>query len=212
MDEDKSNFPLSWPVGWPRRRTRERAKFANRVATEGRSWKSNQRLSLADGRERLLSELEMLGARGVIISSNVPVRLDGLPRSGSAEPSDPAVAVYFKIKGESRVLASDKWDRVADNLAALAAHVGAMRGQIRWGIGSIEQAFRGYTALMAMGAKRPWREVLGLGAEATVADAEAKRIELMQRFHPDKGGSSEQAADINAAVDDARGELATEAA
>ncbi len=85
-----------------------------------------------------------------------------------------------------------------------------MRGQLRWGIGSLEQAFRGYLALMEMGAVRPWREVLGVGEQATFAEIEARRLVLLQQHHPDRGGSSEMAADINRAFGEARKELCSQ--
>jgi hypothetical protein len=46
-------------------------------------------------------------------------------------------------------------------MAALAAHIGALRGQDRWGVGSVEQAFTGYQALPAPMVVNDWRAVLG---------------------------------------------------
>jgi len=84
-------------------------------------------LTVADARNRLDLELQRLGARDVLLSTNVQVRLDGLPRSGQNEPADPGAAVYFTLKGKPRCLACDRWSRVADNIAAIAAHVYAIR-------------------------------------------------------------------------------------
>lgn len=64
---------------------------------------------------------------------------------------DRGAAVYFEMKGKPVSLACDKWNRVEDNIWAIAKHIEALRGQQRWGVGSIEQAFRGYTALPAIG-------------------------------------------------------------
>ena len=73
-----------------------------------------------------------------MISTNLKLRLDGLPRSDQATPADPGVAVYFELDGKTIVLACDKWNRVADNIYAIAKHVDALRGQDRWGVGTVE--------------------------------------------------------------------------
>lgn len=183
-------FPLSWPAGWPRARRSQRSRFGQN--------------SLYKSRAFLQHELRLLGATSVVLSTNIPLRLDGLPYSGSKEPADHGVAVYFRLKGEPRVLACDKWDRVADNMTALAKHIEAVRGQVRWGVGSLEQAFGGYKALPEMGARKQWWEVLALKPDAGIDEVERKRQELLMRHHPDRGGSHALAAEINAAVDEAR--------
>jgi hypothetical protein len=184
-------FPLSWPVGWPRAKKLARARFGLK----------GQGTTLYVARARLQDELRRLGAAAVAISSNVPVRQDGLPYSKAAEPADHGVAVYFQIAGEPRVLACDKWDRVADNLVALSLHVESIRGQLRWGVGSIEQAFGGYKALPAV---PTWSEVLGVAPNAEWGQIERKRRELLERHHPDRGGDSSKAAEVNQAFSEAR--------
>lgn len=200
-------FPLSWPAAWPRTPAARLARARFNVRVQGNAYRTKAEVTLYVGRERLLEELRRLGATDVVLSTNIPARLDGLPYSKAREPNDHGVAAYFRIKGEPRVLACDKWDRVADNMAALAAHVEAMRGQLRWGVGTLEQAFGGYKALPAMGAKQPWWEVLGLDAGATLEQVEQTRIALLQLHHPDRGGSHTRAAEINAAADEARREF-----
>jgi hypothetical protein len=199
-------YPLAWPAGWPRipAGTARRAQFNVKVKDPARSYATKTAVTLYVGRERLLDELRRLGATDVVLSSNIPTRLDGLPYSKAREPDDHAVAVYFRIKSQPRVLACDKWDRVADNMAALAAHVEAIRGQLRWGVGSLEQAFGGYKALPAMGASKPWHVVLGVKPDAPMETIEARRLALLRQHHPDVGGNSNQAAEVNAAFDDAR--------
>jgi hypothetical protein len=178
------------------------------VKVQGSSYARKSEVTLYVGRERLLDEMKRLGATAVMLSTNVPTRQDGLPYSKAREPDDHGVAVYFRIKGEPRVLACDKWDRVADNMAALAAHVDAVRGQLRWGVGTIEQAFGGYKALPAMGASKQWWEILGVKEDASWPTIEAKREALLHVHHPDRGGNGNVAAEINAAFDQARRERA----
>lgn len=160
--------------------------------------------TLYKARSSLQHELRLLGATGVVLSSNIPLRLDGLPYSNVTEPRDHGVAVYFRVKGEPRVLACDRWDKVAHNFVALARHVEAIRGQLRWGVGSLEQAFVGYKALPAMGATRPWWEILGVSEGASLGQIDDARRELLRKHHPDVGGNANQAAEINAAHADGR--------
>jgi hypothetical protein len=190
-------YPLSWPIGWPRRKpgTAEQSRFGAGGGT-----------TLGHGRDTLLDELERMGATSIVISSNVRLRVDGLPQANAPEPFDHGVAVYFRIKGQPSALACDKWDRAADNLRALAKHVEAIRGQLRWGVGSIEQAFGGYKALAEVGARAPWWQVLGISSDSTWREIEHRRDQLLHQHHPDHGGTHDRAAEINAAFDDARAE------
>lgn len=199
-------YPLSWPIGWPRTRYRQPAKFGTRG--EGRGF---QQASIAVAIQRLQRELDNLRASQVILSTNVELRLDGLPRSDRATPMDPGAAVYFKLKGHDIALACDKWSRVADNIIALAKHIEAMRGMDRWGVGSVEQAFRGYEALPAPSAQRSWRAVLGYTSDDTVkVDEVDRRYRLCAKdLHPDlENGDAAKMAELNAARDAARRELA----
>lgn len=183
-------YPLQWPTGWPRSRLASRSSFAHDT--------------LFKARGELERELRLLGATSVILSTNIALRRDGLPYSGSAEPHDHGAAVYFRIKNEPRVLACDRWDLVADNIKAIARHVEAIRGQIRWGVGSVEQAFSGYKALppVANRARSCW-DILGLAPGTPKTVIAARRRELMRSAHPDLGGSADHAAEINRAADEA---------
>lgn len=192
MNAPEESFPLAWPLSWPRCPRPTRSRFAG--------W------TLYKARQSLQHELRLLGATGFMLSSNIPLRLDGLPYSNSREPNDHGVAVYFRIKGEPRVLACDKWNLCADNMAALAKHVEAIRGQVRWGVGSLEQAFGGYRALPAMEAPKLWWEVLGVTAHAPTAEVDARRIALLEKCHPDRGGRINDAVDVNVAYTEFRRE------
>lgn len=149
-------FPLQWPTGRPRTPSHQRtpARFKKVVNKGTRQvdgstapYTYNAPLSVAQARDRLFAELDRMGARHIVISTNLALRNDGLPRSNQAEPADPGVAVYFTIGGQPRCLSCDRWNKVAGNMAALAAHVDAMRGQMRWGVASAEQMFAGFKAL-----------------------------------------------------------------
>lgn len=195
MKEPIQSFPLSWPAGWARRPTyqRNRAKFS----------RFDQKLSVMDGSTRVLGELERMGiARDdVVVSTNVPTRLDGLPRSDQREPLDPGAAVYWRAKNVTRCMAIDRYDRVADNLAAIAATLEALRAVERHGGGAIlDRAFEGFKALPA--AEQAW-QVLGLASSRpNRAEIEEAYRRLAMKHHPDRGGRSEDMARINAARDE----------
>jgi hypothetical protein len=206
-----SRYPLSWPAGWKRTpaRERRRAQFS-RVEKAyntqlGRTVNTGTRaLSVADALRRLQGELDRLGAVDAQLSTNVPMRLDGLPRSGQSEPADPGAAVYFLLKGKPLVLACDRWTRVADNIAAIAQHIDALRRIDRYGVGSLEQAFAGYTALPQHAGVEAWWEVLGCAPTVTVEEVEARHRALARAAHPDVGGSHAAMARLNRARDEAR--------
>jgi hypothetical protein len=204
MDEAKINrFPLAWPMGWKRTAAgaRQWAKFSKRV-TGSYGYKTNQPLSVAQAVQRLADELRKMGVgEDWLISSNVRVRLDGMPYSNDSPPQDPGVAVYFKIKGKPRVLACDKWARVADNIAAVAGHVEAIRAQDRYGVGTLDQAFAGYTAIPARTGGADWRAEMGFESRPIVTQAEVdtRYQKLARARHPDLGGSHEAMARLNEA-------------
>jgi len=216
-DEPVSRYPLQWPHGWTRTPApdRRRAGHFNTYRSTpaltgvtpglGGSTRERRAVSIADAVKRLSGELARLGATHEILSSNLQTRLDGLPRGGQTDPADPGVAVYFKLNGKSRCLACDRWIRVADNIAALAQHIDALRRIERYGVGTMEQAFAGYAALPP-DAATDWWIILGVTPTATTRDIE-EAFRAKARFaHPDRGGRPEEMARLNTARDAARRE------
>ncbi|HWL06772.1 MAG TPA: J domain-containing protein [Xanthobacteraceae bacterium] len=203
-------YPLHWPEGWPRATSRKRAKFSKgeRQYTANGSWMGHRDLSIADGTGRVLNELQALRVPHgeAIISTNLELRLDGLPRSNQSAPTDPGVAVYWRKPGQPmKVMAIDIYDRVADNLAAIAATLNAMRAIERHGGAQIlERAFTGFAALPS---PRSWRDVLELGAHATRENIEANFRRLARDRHPDRGGSADAMAELNNARETALREV-----
>jgi hypothetical protein len=222
VTQQVERYPLSWPQGWKRTPPgqRKHAQFKT-VKTEYRnvgghsySVKKSQELTVAQAlRDRLLPELRRLGVadRDVVVSSDIPVRNDGMPYSNERSVTgDPGVAVYFKRKGKNQVLACDTWLRVADNLAAIAGHIEALRTIDRYGVGTLDQAFAGYQALPAQAS--PWWTVLEFEQRPTLwSIVEARHLELVRKHHPDRGGSPDTMAKINAARDAARIDLSVTA-
>jgi hypothetical protein len=212
MTEPISAYPLQWPSGWPRAKERKRAQFGKGErqysSTGTGSWINMRDLTISDGVKRVLAELERLnvGRGNAIISTNVKVRLDGLPYSDQRAPEDPGVAVYWRVqnKGQMKVMAVDRYDRVADNLAAIAATLNAMRAIERHGGAQIlERAFTGFTALP--GVPTCW-DVLGVKRDASREEVEGAFRDLAKRHHPDAGGSHDEFIRIQTAREQALGE------
>jgi len=188
-------YPLSWPASWPRYKSfRDSSRFGKK--------------SMEKAATEIYRQLRMLGCGdyNVVISTNVELRRDGIPYSNAKRPADPGAAVYFKIKNRPQVLACDKWATVEENLWSIAMHIDAIRAQDRWGVGSIEQAFAGYTALPAPGesAAATWYQVLGVAHDAPFEVAKEAYLRESKLCHPDNGGSHEQQVRLNAAWDMAR--------
>lgn len=214
MTEAIQAYPLQWPAGWQRTPAleRTRAQFNKKVAqyrtdpsTGGqvRSWDRKTDLSIADATSRVLAELERMGMdrEDIVISTNLKLRLDGLPRSDQRAPEDPGAAAYWSWRRgrgmQTRCMAIDRYDRVADNLAAIAATLEAMRAIERHGGATIlDRAFTGFTALPA---PEQWFTILGVPAAATVDQVEEAYRRLAMKHHPDRGGDAQEMARINAA-------------
>lgn len=199
---DITRFPLTWPFGWPR----------TGIAKMRRSEFGDH--SIAECTQEIVRQLNLLRASSIVISTNLKIRGDGLPYSNQRQPNDPGVAVYFKLHRfvaakviyDDRVLACDKWDLVEDNLWSVAKHVDALRGQQRWGVGNIEQAFAGYTALPPghPASPDPWWSVLGVGPTASEELIRDAYRALAKQWHPDMpGGDASKFHRIQAAYETA---------
>ena len=210
MSEPIQACPLQWPPGWPRKSPNERtsAKFRNGTGGWADSrYKAAERVSVTGGIERVLLELDRMGfgRDDVVISTNIPTRLDGLPRGDARSPSDPGVSVYWhRRRGRSihtRCMAIDRYDRVADNLAAIAATLEAMRAIERHGGAEIlDRAFTGFAALAA---PEQWFQVLGVPVSASQQEIETAYRRLAMTHHPDRpDGDGSQMARINTARDE----------
>lgn len=166
-------FPLSWPTGWKRTSYRTRSRYGDR--------------SIAGARAELVGELRLMGAKDVIISSNLELRNDGLPRSGQRQPSDTGVAVYFKRKGKNGCFACDTWLAVEDNLWAIVLTIRALRQIDRAGASDmLDRAFTGFQALPAPTVE--WWQVLGVEPDVADVIIRARYRELVKQHHPDAGG------------------------
>jgi hypothetical protein len=107
-------YPLTWPPHLPRTPNNKRSL-------------ASYRAGFVKARDELLNELRLFGADDVVISSNIPLRKDGLPGANFKEPPDPGISVYFRIAKQSHAICCDAWDKVKDNLRAIGEHIAALR-------------------------------------------------------------------------------------
>lgn len=189
-------YPLQWPAGWKRTQSPQHSRFdtSPERATRG-----------------LLAEIERLGGRLPVISSNAQYRQDGMPYARQGYIADTGVAVYFQRKGKPVVFACDTYVALHDNLHAIAKTIEAMRAIERHGASEmLDRAFSGFTALPAPGAIRDWQAVLGLQEllQPTAEDVRAAYRKLAAQHHPDRGGDPARMTELNQARDEALKEIA----
>jgi hypothetical protein len=193
-------YPLHWPEGRPRTEPwrRQCSKFA---------------AGFARSRDEVMRQVGLLVGRhsmrdaGLVISTNLALRRDGFPLAGQAQPKDPGVAVYFTYKKRQACFACDRWDKIEDNMHAVALTIDALRGIDRWGTGDmVAAAFRGFAALPPPETAGTWWKALGFEREedATRAQAEDAYRRLAAIHHPDRGGSHEAMSNLVAAIHAAR--------
>ncbi len=179
------SFPLYWPEGYKRTQRPQSSRFG--------------KLSLYQARNDLKDEVRRLGGQNLVISTNMRTRADGDVYSNAREPDDAGVAVYFGLKGKPVCFACDRWRTVKENTWAIAKTIDAMRGIDRWGVSELlDRMFKGFLALPAT-IGREWWEVLGLTAAATIEDIRTAYRRKSLESHPDRGGSTEAAAEVNTA-------------
>lgn len=208
MNDTPTRFPLAWPAGRPRRSSGQRTngKFKKRG---GDGWLND--ITVAAAMDRLEAEVTRLGGVNTLLSSNLDVRLDGRPRSDRGNPSDPGVCLYFTLKGRPMAMACDAYYRVADNIAALAAHIEATRAISRYGVATAAETLRAFEALPPpadVKPKRPWWDVFGVQRDATDEETVKTLFRMKAKSaHPDTGGSAHAMAELNEALKEALADL-----
>lgn len=185
-------YPLTWPEHIPRARNREKGQFKTSLSAALKNVDDSLRRFGADSGKKI---------EGLVISSNCTL--------GVSKPADPGVAVWFTWDGLQVCIPVDRYLSAEANLQAIHHVIEARRTELRHGtLALVRASFMGFKALPAPG-KKHWREVLGIGPEAapTTAAIETKYRDLAKERHPDKGGSEDAMAELNAARDQAMKEL-----
>lgn len=178
-------YPLAWPAGWKLTRYPRRSRF---------------RVTFGAARDELVREIKRLRGSYIVLSTNVPLRRDGLPYASFREPEKPGVAVYFMRDGRQMVFACDKWDRVQDNIRAISKTIAAIRGMEAWGASEMmERTFKAFEELPAP--KTCW-DILNVKPGSSPEDITRAYHTAAMKAHPDHGGNGVEMMAINNARDE----------
>jgi hypothetical protein len=179
----------AYPLCWPPHRKRSAYRQYGRFKT-----------AFAKARDHIVAEVQRLGGRQTIISTNIELKRDGLPYANFKTPDDPGVAVYFTYKGKQMCFACDRYRNIEDNMHAISLTISALRGIARWGTGDMmESAFSGFTALPSPDQVVRWHDILGVSPMARREEVEAAYRRLRSLNHPDKGGEGEKFDEVQRA-------------
>lgn len=189
-------YPLHWPEGWPRTRSPKSSRFDT---------------NMASARDGLIDEIRLLGGKQVILSTNIPLRQDGLPYARYRSPDDKGVAVYFQLNGHPQVFACDRWDRIEDNMQAIRKTIEAIRGIERWGssemMNRIYQGFQALPEQAGASSGDQWWMVLGVDPSDDLPSIERAYRSAAKKAHPDSpGGNKRTMTRLNQAIALARKE------
>lgn len=169
-------YPLTWPIGYQR--------TTNRIGSPFKQ-------SMEKAQQFLRLEIERMGAKELIVSSNIPVRKDGMFFTDwmNRRIDDPGVAIYFKYRGKEVSMCCDQYARVWENVYALGKAIEALRGLERWGVSDfLNRAFTGFTALppSIVPEVNIWH-VIGLTSKPdNVDDVKAAYRKKANEYHPDR--------------------------
>lgn len=203
-----SAYPLTWPAGKPR--TQPGRRKPGPFTSYGKP------IGMEVAYERVQAELDRLGGRYGLVSSDIELTVSGRPRADRKAPSDPGVCLYFTLDGKPFAMGCDAFASVQQNLAAIAGHIEATRRIARYGVATAAESLQAFQALPPPGPReKPWREVLGFSPvfHEGLSMAEARQVvlsryrERAKGLHPDQGGGTQDMADLNAARDGALKEL-----
>lgn len=201
MSDTPTRFPLAWPVGRPRTKVRTRGQFSEKGAND-----KSRMVSLQTACDRVEDQVERLGGVNVLLSSNMELRMDGRPRADRAAPSDPGVCVYFQVKGVPYAMACDTYNDVAQNVAAIAAHIEASRRQARYGVATAAETLQAFQALPApahaLPDRKPWRLVLEFPDRWPEGYSDTPKDDINRRYRAKMIEAREsEKADLNVARD-----------
>lgn len=169
-------YPLQWPLGFERSEYIERSRFGTGYYDKP---------TIAKATDKLMHEMNLMGADGIIISSNMKLKKDGLPYSRQGRIDDMGIAAYFTFKDKQNVLACDIYDQMGCNLWAISKTVEAMRGIERWGCSEVlERTFSGFKALSESSGNGKPEYFAGCNSEK---DIKYRFRELAKKYHPDTG-------------------------
>lgn len=182
-------YPLSWPDGWPRSKTRTSSQFKTTLPGAIKNVEKSIELFSKDSGHKV---------EGMLISSNVTLM--------DSRPKDSGVAIYFTWDGIATCIAVDRYEKLEENLQAIHHVIEAERTKLRHGgLNIVRAGFRGYAALppprgtgMEIGVAR---RLLGVSEKDAEEEIQKAYHAKAMKAHPDHGGSAEQMAEFTMARD-----------
>lgn len=195
-------YPLQWPAGYKKTNPQQRI------------W-SRFKQTMDQAQRFLRSEIDRLGGKELIVSTNLRVRTDGglYAADMNKKIDEPGVAIYFKYKGKQLSICCDQYLTVWENIYALAKGIEAIRGMERWGVSNfIERAFTGFAALppsTIVPYKKSCWQILGIeNIIRNDSNIRSAYINLSKKLHPDvPGGSTQAFQELTAAYSEALNSL-----
>ena len=123
----------------------------------------------------------------------------------------PGASVILRVNNQTSTLCCDRWQSIAHNIYALHLAIRQFRQMDEWGIGTLPLLLLGFNETAGAGAASTstahnassaanWQEALGLGAGATLEDANA----VYRNRAKSIGESPDALQTLNLAIRDAR--------
>jgi len=193
----KEAYPLHWPFGYKRTLAHQRTS-------------SRFKQTMDQAQRFLRDEIARLRGTDLIVSTNLPLRLDGMLYSDymRRKIDDPGVAIYFKYKKKEVSMCCDQYSSVWENIYALGKGIEALRGMERWGVSEfLDRAFTGFKELpfQTDAVVISWWSILELPEEANDDMIRTAYRKLAAKYHPDnlETGNGEKFMQIKGAYDQA---------
>lgn len=213
-----NRIPVSYPLNWPANTPRARVRHHGRYTTD--TGRYRREVTMAEAQTRLFNALDKFNnqGRGRVVDLSrcelrtmIQVRKDGkgFIKGDERRPPDVGVVVRFKIEKNPIPLPIDCYTDIAQNIAASAAAVDALRTLWRVDAGIFLAAASGLAGLPPPMAMANWRGILGYPQDVTPTYDEARKRykKMASAAHSDKGGNDNVMADLNRAIADAKTEL-----
>ncbi len=196
-------YPLEWPTGYPRTDRPSRSQFKNPTLAASVS-------NILDEVGRITRDRYHRNKDNIVISANVPLRIDGYPRADylRSQIKDKGVAVYFKLDKNDVVMCCDKYDTIESNMHAIYKSIEALRSIDRWGVSDfINRSFTGFKALpQPTKTGEDWFTVLDFVRPPASFHPHVTEHyrQLAKERHPDGGGTAELFQALSDAYDEAK--------
>ena len=191
---DRTSGEIDWVDGLERTLARERERTSKFSVT------------FHDALLEIAIELEdRVGADDWRVSTAAPHRKsDGRPHA-DATPDDPAVVIRWSKDGQQYAVAADHYADWRDNCRAIGLYIREKRKMSNRPVTTGQDEFAtarlpsGDDAVVAGPGDRSAHEVLGVDPDADPETVRAAYREQIKESHPDGGGTSAEARELNEA-------------